>query len=167
MLGSKSHGPYTVSHCGSSVWSQKLQECWPQCKANHVVYLTLPANYHNVSISLGPQTLQEKLVIFRVILKFEEVNIFVPSMLTSLHKESWFQHQLVELDLAGMRVEIYSNFFCTARLISNIIMQAESHQELSRAAFNYPCLSASPIKKSLNNGYSQGSCVPTVLFSCL
>lgn len=62
MLGSKFHGPCTtmstVSHCGTSVWSQKLQECWPQCKANHVVYLSLPANHHNVSIYLGPQILE-------------------------------------------------------------------------------------------------------------
>ena len=117
MLGSKSSGPCTktspVNHCETSVWSQKLQKSWPQCKANHGVYLLLPANHHSVSISLGifgPQILEWTLVIFRVILKFEEVNLFVPSMLTALYKVSWFpQHQLAEPDLAGMGVEIYSN----------------------------------------------------------
>ena len=95
MLGSKSNGLCTkmspVSHCETSVWSQKLQKSWPQTKANHGVNLLLPANHHSVSISLGifgPQMLEGRLVIFRVILKFEEVNLFVPSMLTSLHKVS-------------------------------------------------------------------------------
>lgn len=114
MLESKSNGPCTkmnpVSHCETSVWSQKLQKSSPQCKANHVVYLLPPANHHSVSISLeifGPQMLEGRLVIFRVILKFEEINLFVPSMLTALHKVSWFpQHQLAEPDLAGMGVEI-------------------------------------------------------------
>lgn len=71
--------------------SQKLQKSWSQSKANHGVYLLLPANQHSVIISLGifgPQMLEGRLVIFRVILKFEEVNLFVLSKLTSLHKVS-------------------------------------------------------------------------------
>lgn len=56
--------------------------------------------------------LEGRLVIFRVIVKFEEVNLFVPSMLILLHKVSRFQqHQPAEPDLAEMGVEIYSNFF--------------------------------------------------------
>lgn len=53
----------------------------------------------------GPQMLEGRLVLFRVILKFEEVNLFVPSVLTALHNVSRFpQNQLAEPHLAGMEV---------------------------------------------------------------
>lgn len=102
MLGPKSNGPCTkmspVSHCGTSVWWQKLQKNLPPCKALLCMVIIM---YLHFSWDLWSSN-ERRLVISRVILKFDEVNLLVPSMTytkyhgshsTNLQNRIWHEWQ--------------------------------------------------------------------------